>query len=100
MNIRPIGARVLVKPLPADNVTSGGIYIPDAAQKKSLRGEVVGVGKGTVVGSDETVTLWSGVDVEIGDKVIYGDFVGDEIEIDGVKHQLLHEEHILGVIED
>lgn len=99
MKIRPLGAKVLVRPLPLDEVSAGGIILPERARDSSKEharvGDVVGVGDGYRFLFTNQIAL----DVQVGDRVLYGNFVGDEIVIDGVKHQLIHEESILGVFE-
>jgi chaperonin GroES len=74
MNIKPIGERVLIKPIKEEEVTSGGIYIPESAQKDKKEGTVVAVG-----------TFEDGKDLPLkeGDHIIYGGYQSDEFEIDG-----------------
>ena len=77
MNIRPLADRVLIKPAAAEEKTLGGIIIPDSAKEKPLKGEIVAVGNGT---KDEEMV------VKVGDNVLYGKYVGTEIELDGEKY--------------
>lgn len=108
MNVRPIGAQVLVKLLPKDKITSGGIVIPDNVDdrhgKEALVGEVVGVGAGyrlSVTGDTETLLPERiPLDVHKGDRILFPPNVGEEVTIDGEKLQLIHEEIVLAIIED
>ena len=75
MNIRPLGDRVLIEPTAAEEVTMGGIIIPDSAKEKPLKGTVLAVGNGT---KDEEMVL------KKGDTVLYGKYAGSEIEFGGV----------------
>jgi len=94
MNIQPLGDRVLVKPLEAEEKTKGGILIPDTAKEKPQEGEVVAVGKGKSQG-DKVVPL----EVKVGDKVLYGKYSGTEIRgRDGEEYLILREEDILAIV--
>jgi chaperonin GroES len=88
MKIRPLGNRVLLKPVEAEEKTKAGLYIPDSAKEKPLHAEVVAVGDGKDI-----------LHVKPGDKVIYESFGGSEIKIDGVKYILMDIKDILAIIE-
>ncbi len=90
MSIKPLGDRVLIQPTAAEEVTMGGIIIPDSAKEKPLKGEVVAVGCGT---KDEPMQL------KAGDTVIYGKYAGTEIEFEGVKYLMMRQNDVLAVIE-
>ena len=90
MNIKPLADRVLVKPAPAEEKTSGGIIIPDTAKEKPLQGEVLAVGAGT---KDEEMVL------KAGDSVLYGKYSGTEVELDGEKYLIMRQNDILAVVE-
>ncbi len=90
MNIRPLADRVLIEPTPAEEVTLGGIIIPDSAKEKPLRGKVLAVGDGT---KDEPMALKS------GDEVLYGKYAGTEIELEGTKYLMMRQSDVLAVIE-
>lgn len=92
--IRPLSDRVIVKRLPEEEVTKGGIIIPDSAKEKPIQGEVVAVGPGKVLDNGKTQAL----DVKAGDKVMFGKYAGSEIKLDGVEHLILREDEILAVI--
>jgi chaperonin GroES len=89
--ITPLHDRVIVKPGAAEEVTSGGIIIPDTAQEKPMRGTVVAVGPGK---PDEPTT------VKEGDIVLYGKYAGNEVSIEGVTHLIMRESDILGVVSE
>lgn len=86
MDIKPLGDRVLLKILPAEEKTSSGIIIPAAAQEKTNQGEVVSVGE------DETIK------VKKGEKVIYDKYAGTQIKMDAEEYLLLSYSDILAVI--
>ena len=90
MIIKPLGDRVLVEPAQAEEVTAGGIIIPDSAKEKPLKGKVIAVGNGT---KDEEMI------VKVGDVVLYGKYAGTEIELDGAKYLIMRQSDILGIIE-
>lgn len=89
MNIKPLGDRVLVLPTPADEITTGGIIIPDSAKEKPLRGKVLAAGNGT---KDEDMIL------KEGDEVLYGKYAGTEIEFEGEKYIIMRQSDVLAVI--
>ena len=90
MNVKPLSDRVLIEPAPAEEVTSGGIIIPDSAKEKPLKGTVVAAGNGT---KDDAMVL------KEGDKVLYGKYSGTEIELDGEKYLIMRQSDVLGVFE-
>lgn len=89
MNIKPLGDRVLVEPTAAEEVTMGGIIIPDSAKEKPLRGKVLAVGNGT---KDEEMTL------KAGDEVLYGKYAGTEIEFENKKYIIMRQSDVLAVL--
>ncbi len=91
MTIRPLADRVLIEPTAAEEVTLGGIIIPDSAKEKPLKGKVLAVGNGT---KDEEMTL------KEGDTVLYGKYAGTEIEVDGTKYLMMRQSDVLAVVED
>ena len=90
MNIKPLADRVLINPVPAEEVTMAGIIIPDSAKEKPLKGTVLAVGNGT---KDEDMIL------KVGDQVLYGKFAGTEIDLDGDKVLVMRQSEVLAVIE-
>lgn len=95
MNIKPLGDRVLVKPLPEKEVTKGGIVLPDTAKEKPQEGTVVAVGPGKTLESGKVGPL----SVKVGDKVLYGKYSGTEITVDGEEYLIIREEDILAIVE-
>ena len=90
MNVKPLSDRVLIEPAAAEEVTSGGIIIPDSAKEKPLKGTVKAIGNGT---KDEAMV------VKVGNTVLYGKYSGTELEFDGVKYLMMRQSDILAIIE-
>jgi len=95
MKIRPLQDRILIKRVPEEEKTKGGIIIPDSAKEKPSEGEVVAVGAGKA--NDKGVVR--PIDLKKGDRILFGKYSGNEVKIDGVEHLLLREDEVLGVIE-
>jgi chaperonin GroES len=93
-NIKPIGDRVLVKPLDEKEVKKGGIIIPDSAKEKPQEGEVVALGTGKLNEAGEKIAFT----VKKGDKVLISKYGGTEVKIDGESYQILREDDILGIL--
>ena len=93
--IRPLHDRVIVKRIEETEKTKGGIIIPDTAKEKPQEGRVVAVGPGRLE-EGKVISL----DVEAGDKILFGKYSGTEIKLDGEEHLILREDDILGVIEE
>ncbi len=89
MKLTPLHDRVLVKRLEEEEVTAGGIIIPDAAKEKPIKGTVVAAGPGK---KDEPMT------VKAGDQVLFNKYAGTEVKIDGIEHLVMREDDILAVI--
>lgn len=87
--MKPINDRVVIKPSPAEEKTSGGIIIPDTAKEKPQRGEVVAVGGGK---DDKPMT------VKVGDIVLYGKYAGQELSHQGIDYLIMREDDILVVL--
>ena len=95
MNIRPLHDRVVVRRLEEETTTAGGIVLPDSAAEKPSQGEVLAVGPGKLLdGGDRQV-----LDVKVGDKVIFGQYGGNTVKIDGEELLILGESEIFGVLE-
>ena len=95
MAIRPLGDRVLVKRVEEEEMTKGGLYIPDTAKEKPIEGKVVAVGHGKRTDDGECHEL----EVKKGDRVLFGKYAGTEVKIDGEEHLILREDDILGIVE-
>ena len=91
--VQPLGDRVLIKQLEAQEKTKGGIILPDTAKEKPQEAEVVAVGKGKVE-DGKTITP----EVKAGDKILYGKYSGTEIKVDGEELIIVKEEDILAII--
>lgn len=94
VNLRPLDDRVVVRPLEAEEVTAGGIVLPDAAKEKPQRGKVVAVGPGKLLDSGARGEL----SVKTGDEVIFGKYGGSEVEVDGEEYKILRESDILAKV--
>ena len=88
ISFKPLADRVLIEPAPAEKTTASGIIIPDTATEKPLRGTVVAAGNGKV---DEPMT------VKVGDQVLYGQYSGTEIKLDGTTYLIMKEADIDGI---
>ena len=92
--IQPLGDRVLVEPLEAEDKTSGGIIIPDAAKEKQQRGKVIAVGTGRLNEEGKVTPL----EVKVNDQVLFGRYSGSEIKIGATDYLIVKEDDILGII--
>lgn len=95
MNVKPLNDRVLVHRIDEEEKSAGGIIIPDTAKEKPLEGRVVAVGPGKWEKGELRP-----LDVNAGDRILFGKYGGNEIKIDGVEHLILREDEILAVIID
>lgn len=92
-SIKPLSDRVVIKPEPAEEKTTSGLYIPDTAKEKPQKGKVVAVGAGRVENGTKI-----DMTVKEGDTVLYGKYAGTEITLDGEEYLILREADILGVV--
>jgi chaperonin GroES len=95
MKFRPLHDRVVVRRIDAEEKSAGGIIIPDTAREKPQEGEVVAVGPGVRDESGKIVAL----DVQVGDRVLFGKWSGTEVKLDGEELLIMKESDIMGVIE-
>lgn len=95
MKLRPLGDRVVIKQLEAEEKTSGGIILPDAAKEKPQIGKVVAVGPGKLLDNGKRGKM----NVKSKDEVIYAKYMGSDVEIDGETYVILKESDILGIVE-
>ncbi len=95
MKIRPLQDRIIVKRIEGDEVSPGGIIIPDSAKEKPQEGKVIAIGKGKI-GEDGKLQP---LDVKKGDKVLFSKYAGSEVNIDGDEHLIIREDDVLGVLE-
>jgi len=96
MKFRPLHDRVVVKRIDAEEKSAGGIIIPDTAREKPSQGEVIAVGPG---GRDESGKLVP-LDVQVGNRILFGKWSGTEVKIDGVEYLIMKESDIMGVLEE
>ncbi|MCP4191916.1 MAG: co-chaperone GroES [Pirellulaceae bacterium] len=94
IKIRPLDDRVVVEPLEAEEMTAGGIVLPDTAKEKPQRGTVVAVGPGKLLDTGKRGDL----SVTVGDEVIYGKYGGSDMEVDGDDVKILRESDILAKV--
>lgn len=94
MNIRPLGDRVVIKKLEAEETTKSGIVLPGTAKEKPQEAEVVAIGPGGVVDGKEVK-----MEVKVGDKVIISKYSGTEVKLDGEEYTIVKQDDILAVIE-
>ena len=96
MKFRPLHDRVAVRRVEEEQKTKGGIIIPDTAQEKPMQGEVLAVGPGVRDEKGELVKL----DVQVGDRVLFGKWSGTEVKIDGDELLIMKESDIMGVLDE
>jgi chaperonin GroES len=95
MNIRPLYDRIVVKRIETqDEKTAGGLIIPDSAKEKPQEGEVVAVGKGKRLEDGKVISL----DVQVGDRILFGKYSGSEIKLDGNEFLIMREDEVLGIL--
>jgi chaperonin GroES len=94
MSFRPLHDRVLVRRVEAEEKTAGGIIIPDSAKEKPAEGEIVAIGTGTRA-ENGTITP---LDVNVGDRVLFGKWSGTEVKVGGEDLLIMKESDILGVV--
>jgi chaperonin GroES len=95
MKLKPLDDRVVIKPLEAQEKTSGGIFLPDTAKEKPQIGKVVWMGPGKMQDDGKRAPM----SVKKNDEVIYGKYMGNEVEIDGDKYVIVRESDLLGIVE-
>jgi chaperonin GroES len=96
MKIRPLYDRIVVKRVESEaEKTHGGLYIPDSAKEKPQEGEVVAVGKGKRLEDGKVVPL----DVQAGDRILFGKYSGSEIKLDGEEYLIMREDEVLGILD-
>lgn len=93
VKIKPLGDRLIVKPIERETM-KGGIIIPDTAKEKPMEGEVLAAGPGKLTDKGERTPM----DVKVGDKVLYGKYSGTEIKLDDETYLIIHQDEILGIL--
>ncbi|WP_461206623.1 co-chaperone GroES [Clostridium sp. DL1XJH146] len=94
MNIRPLGDRVVIKKLEAEETTKSGIVLLSSAQEKPQEAEVVAVGPGGIVEGKEIV-----MEVKIGDRILYSKYAGTEVKVNGEEYIIVKQNDILAIVE-
>lgn len=94
MNIKPLGDRVVIKRLEAEEKTKSGIVLPGSAKEQPQMAEVMAVGPGGIIDGKE-ITM----EVKVGDKVIFSKYAGTEVKYDGVEYTILRQNDILAIVE-
>lgn len=95
MSVKPLEDRILVKPIEPESKTASGIYLPESAKERPVKGKVIAVGPGKRLDNGKRAEM----SVKKGDTVVYGKYAGSEIEIKGEDHLILRETELLGVID-
>ena len=95
VSIRPLGEKVLVQRLEAEEMTAGGIVLPDSAKEKPKRGTIMGVGDGRLLDSGSRQAL----QLKEGDQVLFSSYAGTEVKVDGAEMIIMDESDVLAVLE-
>jgi chaperonin GroES len=95
MNIRPLHDRVVVRRVEEEKTTSSGIIIPDSATEKPSRGEVIAVGNGRKNDNGDVIAM----DVKVGDQILFGQYAGNEIKVDGETLLVMNESDVVAIID-
>ena len=92
--LQPLADRLVVKPIQKEEMTKGGIFIPDTVKEKPQEGEVVAVGPGRMSDDGKRIAM----EIKVGDRIIYSKYGGSEIKIDDIEMMILRESDILAII--
>jgi chaperonin GroES len=95
MKFRPLYDRILVEKVESEEITKGGIIVPDSAKEKPQQGKVIAVGQGKRLEDGKLVPL----EVKAGDTILFGKYSGSEIKIEGNEYLIMKEEDVLGLVE-
>ena len=95
LKLKPLGGRVIVEPIEQEEMTAGGIILPETAKEKPQEGKILAAGPGDRDEDGERIPM----EVQVGDKVLYAKYSGTEVKMDGKKLLILRESDILAVIE-
>ncbi len=95
INLKPLGNRLVVEPVEEEDVTAGGIVLPETAKEKPQKGNVLAVGPGDRDDSGNRIPM----DVAVGNKVLYAKYSGTEVKVDGKKLLILRESDVLAIVE-
>lgn len=95
LSLKPLGDRLVVEPIEQEEVTAGGIVLPETAKEKPQQGKVLAAGPGARDDEGKRIEM----DVKVGDKVLYAKYAGTEFKLDGKKLLILRESDLLGILE-
>jgi chaperonin GroES len=95
INLKPLGSRVVVEPIESEDVTPGGIVLPETAKEKPQKGKVLSVGPGDRDDKGNRISM----DVKVGDVVLFAKYAGTEIKVEGKKLLILRESDLLAIVE-
>ena len=96
MTLKPLGDRLVVKPMEAEETTAGGIVLPDTAKEKPQKGEVIAAGPGKLLDSGKIEPM----EVKVGDTIYYAKYGGTEVKIGGEEYVILRQDDVLAVLEE
>jgi chaperonin GroES len=96
MNLKPLGDRLVVKPIEQEDVTSTGIFLPETAKEKPQQGKVIAAGPGARKENGDRIAL----DVQLNDTVLYAKYAGTTIKLDGQEYLILKETDVLAIVEN
>ena len=94
MKLKPLADRIVVKPAVAEDMTKGGLFLPDTAKEKPVWGEVIAVGSGKTTDEGKHIAL----EVKVGDKVLYGKYSGTEVTVEGEEVLIMRESDIFAIM--
>jgi len=95
MTLKPLGDRVVVRAIEEEELTAGGIVLPDTAKEKPQQGEVMAVGSGKLLDNGERVAL----EVKVGDRIIFAKYGGTEVKVKGEEYLILRDSDILAIVD-
>ena len=95
MKLKPLDDRVVIKPNQAEDVTAGGIVLPDSAKERPLMGKIIAVGEGKLLDNGSRAKL----SVKKNDVVLFGKYGGSDVEVDDVEYKIMRESEILAIVE-
>ena len=94
MELKPLGSRIVVEPIEQDEITAGGIVLPETAKEKPQKGKVIASGDGDRDDDGDRIPM----DVKVGDTVLFAKYAGTEIELDGKKLLIMRESDLLAIV--
>jgi chaperonin GroES len=94
ISFKPLGGRVLIEPIEQDEVTAGGLFLPETAKEKPQQGKVLAAGPGDRNDKGERVAM----DVKVGDVILFAKYSGTEVKIEGKKLLIMRESDLLGIV--